>query len=278
VRVHHLNCGTLCPHGRRLLAGEGGLLEPGEVVCHCLLIETDDGLVLIDTGFGVEDTRDTGRLGLAFKLMRPRADIGETALKQVEALGFAAGDVRRIVATHLDPDHSGGLPDFPEAEVHVFARELEAALDPKLQEKPRYRTCHWAHGPNWIKHEVEGDEWFGFEGVRILPGTGAEMLLVPLAGHSRGHSAVALRTGEGWLLHCGDAYFHHGELATPPSCPPGLRVFQNFNNADRKQRIANQERLRELAGRHGDEIVFLCSHDPHELEREQALASAAAAA
>ena len=55
MRVHHLNCGTLCPHGRRLLAGEGGLLEPATVVCHCLLIETDDGLVLVDTGFGVED-------------------------------------------------------------------------------------------------------------------------------------------------------------------------------------------------------------------------------
>jgi glyoxylase-like metal-dependent hydrolase (beta-lactamase superfamily II) len=113
--------------------------------------------------------------------------------------------------------------------------------------------------------------------VRILPGTGAEMLLVPLAGHSRGHSAVALKTGDGWLLHCGDAYFHHGEIATPPHCPPGLRLFQNLNNADRRQRIANQERLRELAGRHGDEITFLCSHDPQELQREQARSSAVAA-
>ena len=46
---------------------------------------------------------------------------------------------------------------------------------------------------------------------------------------------------------------------------------------DRKQRLANQERLRELADRHGDEIVFLCSHDPKELAREQAKASPAAA-
>jgi glyoxylase-like metal-dependent hydrolase (beta-lactamase superfamily II) len=103
------------------------------------------------------------------------------------------------------------------------------------------------------------------------------MLLVPLAGHSRGHSAVALRTGEGWLLHCGDAYFHHREIATPPYCPPGLRAFQNLNNADRGQRISNQERLRELAGRHGEEIDFVCSHDPHDLERERARAGAVAA-
>jgi glyoxylase-like metal-dependent hydrolase (beta-lactamase superfamily II) len=265
----------MCPRGRRLLEDEGGLLEPAEAVCHCLLIETDDGLVLVDTGFGVEDTRDLGRLGAIFKLMRPKGELAETALKQVEALGFAAGDVRRIVATHLDPDHSGGLPDFPEAEVHVFARELEAALDPELLERPRYRRVHWDHGPKWVRHEVEGDEWFGFEGVRILPGIGTEMLLVPLAGHSRGHSGVALRSGDGWLLHCGDAYFHHGELSTPPHCPPGLRAFQNLNNADRKQRVANQERLRELAGRHGDEIAFVCSHDPDDLDRSRTALAAA---
>jgi glyoxylase-like metal-dependent hydrolase (beta-lactamase superfamily II) len=266
----------MCPRGRRLLAGEGGWLDTADVVCHCLLIETDEGLVLIDTGFGVEDVDDLGRLGPTFRLMRPQARIEETAVKQVEALGFAATDVRRIVATHLDPDHSGGLPDFPDAEVHVFARELEAALEPSLRDGPRYRKAHWAHGANWVRHEVEGDDWFGFEGVRILPGTGAEMLLVPLAGHTKGHSAIALRTGEGWLMHCGDAYFHHEELSTPPYCPPGLRFFQNLNNADRKQRLANQERLRELAGRHGDEIAFVCSHAPYELEREQAKAAAAA--
>jgi glyoxylase-like metal-dependent hydrolase (beta-lactamase superfamily II) len=268
----------MCPHGRRLLAGEGGWLEPSKVVCHCLLIETDEGLVLVDTGFGVEDTEDLGRLGPVFKLMRPRAELGETAIKQVEALGFAPSDVRRIVITHLDPDHSGGLPDFPGAEIHVLARELEAALHPGLRDRPRYPETHWRHGPNWVRHEVEGDEWFGFEGVKILPSTGAEVLLIPLAGHTKGHAGVAVRTGEGWLLHCGDAYFHHDEVSTPPRCPPGLRLFQNLNNSDRKQRLANQERLRELVGgRHGGEVTLLCSHDPHELGREQSRAAAAVA-
>lgn len=274
MRVHHLNCGSMCPRGRRLLAGEGGWREPADIVCHCLLIEGDDGLVLVDTGFGVEDVLDLGRLGVAFKLMRPQARVEETALRQVEALGFEAGDVRRIVATHLDPDHSGGLPDFPEAEVHALAREIEDALEPDLRDRARYRRSHWRHSANWVRHEVEGDEWFGFQGVRILPGAGAEILLIPLAGHTNGHSGVAIRTGERWLLHCGDAYFHHGELSTPPHCPPGLRIFQNLNNADRGQRLANQERLRELAGAHGEEIAFVCSHDPHDLESARAALAA----
>jgi glyoxylase-like metal-dependent hydrolase (beta-lactamase superfamily II) len=278
MRIHHLNCGTLCPNGARTVNGAGGWLEPARIICHCLLIETGDGLVLVDTGFGVEDTRKPRQLGAAFALMRPRADIGETALKQIEALGFKAEDVKQIVTTHLDPDHSGGLPDFPLAEVHVFADELDAAMNPSLRDKPRYRRVHWQHNPQWVRHQVKGDEWFGFDGVRILPDLGTEMLMVPLLGHTLGHTGIAIKTGEGWMLHCGDAYFHHDEVATPPSCPPGLRVFQNLNNADRKQRLANQGRLRELVARHGDEVQLLCSHDPHELDLAQAATAGAAAA
>lgn len=280
MRVHHLNCGSFCPHGRRLVNGEGGLLERATVVCHCLAIETGDGLVLVDTGFGMEDARNPRQLGGAFRLMmNPTPKAETTALKQLEALGFAAGDVRHIVTTHLDLDHAGGLPDFPEAEVHVLAPELEAALHPKLDERLRYiGGAHWRHGPRWVTHGAGGDEWHGFESVRILPGLDAELLLVPLIGHSRGHTAVALSTDGGWLLHCGDAYFNHGEMETPPSCPPMLRFFQNMTASDNKARKANQERLRELAARHGDDVTLVCAHDPHELEREQAKGATTATA
>ena len=280
MRVHHLNCGSLCPHGRRLINGDGGILDRAEVVCHCLAIESGDGLVLVDTGFGLEDAHNPGQLGGAFRLaMSPRPKQETTALRQLEALGFAAGDVRQIVTTHLDLDHAGGLPDFPAAEVHVLAAELDAALHPSLREKTRYiGGAHWKHEPRWVRHADGGDDWFGFEGIRILPGIDAELLLIPLLGHSLGHTGVALRNGDGWLLHCGDAYFNHGEMSTPPSCPPIMRFFQNLTASDNKARKANQERLRELAARHGDEVTLLCAHDPHELAREQARSAATATA
>jgi len=197
--------------------------------------------------------------------------------EQIEALGFEAGDVKHIVATHLDLDHAGGLPDFPEAEVHVLGAELDAAMSPRLRDRPRYLGAHWKHNPRWVRHDGEGDEWFGFGGVRILPDLGSEVLLIPLAGHSLGHSGVAIKAGEGWLLHCGDAYFHHDEVATPPACPPGLRFFQLLNAADGNQRRANQERLRELVSRHGEEVQLLCSHDPYELDLARAAGTAATA-
>ncbi len=279
MRVHHLNCGSLCPHGARLINGTGGLLERANICCHCLAIETGDGLVLVDTGFGIEDAADPRRLGAFLAtLMGARARVETTALRQLEALGFSAGDVRHIVATHLDPDHTGGLPDFPAAEVHVFAPELEAALHPRLDERLRYLEAHWKHGPRWVTHDsAGGDEWFGFESVRILDGLDVEIALVPLIGHSRGHTGVAIGGGGGWTLHCGDAYFNREEVATPPACPPMLRFFQSLTAADKGARKSNRDRLRELAAAHGGEIALICSHDPYELEREQARAAAATA-
>lgn len=245
-----------------MITGEGGVLASAELVCHCLLIEGAEGLVLIDTGFGLGDVRNPRQLGLPFTTaFRPRVLAAETAVSQVRELGFQPGDVRHVITTHLDLDHAGGLPDFPDAEVHLLGRELDAAMNAGWRERPRYVAAHWAHGPRWVQHEVEGDQWMGFGSVRILPGSDAEILLVPLPGHTLGHTAVAVKNADRWLLHCGDAYFHRGEVQTPPQCPPMLRAFQALNSVDNASRRENQERLRELLSHHGEELEMFCSHD-----------------
>jgi glyoxylase-like metal-dependent hydrolase (beta-lactamase superfamily II) len=237
-----------------------------------LLIEAPEGLILVDTGFGSGDVRDRAEMDRTFKVLtRPRLDDTETAISQVRRLGFDPGDVRQVVLTHLDIDHGGGLPDFPKAQIHLWQRELETMQNPLKRERRRYKISesHWAHGPDWVTHQPGGDEWLGFESVRILPDSTAELLLIPLPGHTLGHNAVAVRDGDRWLLHCGDAYFNRGDVATPRTCPAGLRAFQSIVQADGKLRHQNQERLRELARRHGDEVTLICSHDPVELERAQ---------
>jgi glyoxylase-like metal-dependent hydrolase (beta-lactamase superfamily II) len=272
VRVHHLNCGTLRPVSRRLVNGDGGLLEPGVMVCHCLLIETDRGLVLVDSGLGLADVRDpVGSLGARFvRLTRPLLDPDETAVRQVARLGYRPEDVRHIVVTHLDLDHAGGLADFPRATVHVHARERDAALSRSTAgERRRYRPHHWAHGPTWATYSgTDGDAWFGFDAVRQLAGLPPEILLIPLAGHTRGHCAVAVDTGAGWLLHAGDAYFFHDETdPTRPRCTPGLRAFQALVQIDGPARRANQARLRELRAAHDDSVGIFSAHDHVELAR-----------
>lgn len=269
IKIHHLNCGTMCPMCQRLVNGHGSWIKSAELVCHCLLIETPETLVLVDTGLGTQDVADPSRLGFNFNLYnRPRFLLEETALAQIKALGYAPQDVRHIIATHLDPDHAGGLPDFPEANVHIFKPELKSALAPvgKFQQQ-RYRSHHFAHQPKWILHEEQGDSWFGFSAIRMLSIDGADILLIPLVGHTDGHTGVAIRHGDKWLLHCGDAYFHHGTLSNPPHVPPALRLFDHILQIQGEQRIQNQIRLRELATHHGNEVDIFCSHDPVEWRR-----------
>jgi glyoxylase-like metal-dependent hydrolase (beta-lactamase superfamily II) len=267
MRVHHLNCADMRPRGARLIHGEGGWLDEARIVGHVLVVESRDGLVLVDTGFGLHDVaQPQRRLGRGFLLLnRPRLRAEDTAARQLHRLGLRPGDVRHIVATHLDVDHAGGIADFPLARVHVHDDELEAALHPqKLIERLRYNPAQFDHRPRWAPHKTDGERWFGFQSVRAVLD---DILLIPLPGHSRGHSAVAVRLENSWLLHAGDAYFCKDELHPErPSCPPGLDLIQRMDEVDRRARLANQARLRALVLDYGGEVEVFCAHDRRELD------------
>ena len=263
--IHHLDCGTMCPRA----AGMLGLVDErgGQLVAHCVLIEAGDGLVLVDTGYGTGDIADPRRLGPARMLLNPRLSREQTAVAQVRALGHDPADVRRVLVTHLDLDHAGGLGDFPNAEVHVHTTELDIARRRPADVRLRYRPAQWAHGPRWVEHAADGESWFGFERVRVLEDARVEIAMIPLHGHTAGHAGYAIRNGDGWLLHCGDAYLHRGEVASPPVTTRGRRAYHRINSHDARARQANAGRLAELARDHGDEVTLFCSHDPVELAR-----------
>lgn len=272
VRVYHLNCGTLnAPLGVALF-GTGGLLKRARGVVHCVLLETDDGLLLVDTGFGTQDCiAPTPFMRLMMALGGHPRDLEETAARQVAGLGYDPGDVRHIVLTHFHYDHAGGLPDFPQAQVHILQAEYEGVTEPgDVYERLPYRAEHWAHGPDWAVHSLQGDRWFGFDCTPLVNLGATEFCMVPLPGHTRGHSGVALRLPDGWLFHCGDAYTFHGDVDPEnPFHPPYYRLIRPLINLNKAFREIGKHapRLRALLREHGDEVRLTCSHDPHEFEK-----------
>jgi glyoxylase-like metal-dependent hydrolase (beta-lactamase superfamily II) len=275
MKVHHLNCGTDCPLGGALFDGtSNGML--GHLVCHCLLVETRaHGLVLVDTGYGINDVRhphDAPHPRITRKmraLLNIRLREEETAVRQVEALGFSAHDVRHIVLTHLDFDHAGGLEDFPGARVHVLDAEYRAANGPRrgMVMRNRYRPSQWDDVRRWRRYGVQGERWFGFDAVRDLEDLPPEILMVPLPGHSWGHAGIAVDTGKRWLLHAGDAYFYRGEMREATRrCPIGLRGYQTMMEVDRRARLENQARLRTLSIKQKSGVKVICAHDHVEFE------------
>jgi glyoxylase-like metal-dependent hydrolase (beta-lactamase superfamily II) len=278
MRIHYLQCGTDCPLGGALFDGfSKGLL--GHIPCAAQMVETNDGLVLIDTGYGTEDVRRPHpRLSKFFHaLLNIRFRMRETALYQIEAMGFSANDVRHIVLTHLDFDHAGGLEDFPQARVHVMEAERDAA-ERKRQgfiARRRYRPAQWDAVRDWRTYADGGERWFGFDNARTLDGLPPEFLMIPLPGHTAGHAGVAVQGENGWVLNAGDAYFYRRELdADRRRCTPGLRFYQTLMDTDRDLRLHNQDRLRELKHGQGSAVTIFCSHDARELQALQGKAAA----
>jgi glyoxylase-like metal-dependent hydrolase (beta-lactamase superfamily II) len=244
----------------------------GRLTSHCLLLETDRSLVLIDTGYGLRDVRDPrSRLSKVFlAMLQPDLREEMTAFRQIERLGLDPRDVRHIVLSHLDFDHAGGLDDFPQATVHLMAEELRTAkLRRTLLDRMRYRPQQWSTHAGWQTYsESRGEIWLGFNSVRELNGIGPDVLMVPLIGHTFGHAGIAVKTDHGWLFYAADAYFYHAEMDVErPRCTPGLEAYQTLMEKDRGARLLNQDRLRELKRAHGDAVTIFCAHDLREFEQ-----------
>ncbi|MDI5963427.1 MBL fold metallo-hydrolase [Streptomyces sp. SL13] len=259
MKVHHLNCGTM-------------RMPTAPMVCHVLLVETDRGLVLVDSGYGLDDIAEPARrLGAMRHVVKPAFDVRETAAHQVERLGFRRDDVRHIVVTHFDADHIGGLSDFPHATIHVTAAEVFGAMvAPSRRERMRFRSAQWAHGPVIVEHRPDGEKWRGFAAARELDAVAPGIVLVSLPGHTRGHAAVAVDAGARWLLHCGDAFYHHGTIDGRSRGPAALRAMESLVAFDGARVRDNHARLAELHRRADPDLAIVSAHDPDLFERMRA--------
>lgn len=267
MKIYHLNCGTMNAFGFPSDGDTGGFFKRGHGVIHCLLIETSEGLVLIDTGWGTQDCIDPSPAVQQFmNITHCSANIDETALRQIKKLGYDRSDLKHILLTHLHLDHAGGLPDFPSATIHVFAPELEAYLHPRtLMERQAYRPEHRAHNPKWQVHRFHGDQWFGLNSLAPFQVGETEFVMIPIVGHTKGHCGVSVRIDEKWLLNCGDVYGYFRQINPwQPYKHPCGRLMEMIITTGFKMPRHNWVCIKNLQREYGDMIQVYCSHDAHE--------------
>lgn len=256
MQIHHLNCGSMYP-----------LFPRGtQSISYCLLVETNEGLLLVDTGFGLQDyRRPTMFIKIFTASLGMPCSIEETAARQVEKLGFSREDIRHIVMTHMHSDHSGGLRDFPEAMIHIYALEYEAIQHPQGIKERFYEPVHWSHGPNWVIHNnSDRRDWYGLDSIQVKEGLLPEVRMIPLVGHSRGHCGVAIETSTGWLLHCGDAtypFYQKTHKPPPPLKPLPIYLVSPPKFLEKWLAGEHTPRLKKLYELHSDTIQMICSND-----------------
>ena len=152
------------------------------------VVEHPEGPIAIDTGLSprVQISPFQHRV---MSLPSPRVERGEEIDAQMRAEGLRPEEVRRVVLTHLDWDHTGGLPHFPDAEVLVHRPEYEYAST--RMGKWRYQPKLWPSSFDPTLYDLDPEPYGPFPNSKALTDSG-DVRLVPLPGHTIGQIGVVL--------------------------------------------------------------------------------------
>lgn len=248
TELYHLNCVKI--------------VSPyADNVCgHCLLLRQQNRMVLIDTGIGLLDSKiPEERIGRELiEITGYQFDENQTALRQIERMGFDPEQVVDCVISHLDNDHIGGLADFPNALVHVGGEEYESYASGN----PRYLKIPLQHSPATKTYGTSDLLWFGLEARPVSTSLDVQILLIPLPGHTLGHCGIAIEHEGRWLFYVADAYYLREELSDMDHPVHKLAEIRADNNS---KRIDTLQKIRKLMQAH-PEIEIFGYHDIREFE------------
>lgn len=255
TKVHELHCGSFCPAHSHLY------FPTQKMTCRCLLLETNIGLVLCDTG--LPDFNQISALAQKkLQLMQTKYSTEDTCTHKIAELGFTTKDIQHIFLTHADIDHAGALVHFPQAQIHIHESEAQYFNNIPLRYSFRYFRETLPSSTHLITHRSFGEHWQGFQSVYPIKELKDEVCLIPLLGHSAGHCGIGIYFQGRWTIHCGDAFYFIEDLATElhkrSLASESLQTLSAFNNEQRMQTIHQLQQLKNNAL----DIKIINSHDP----------------
>jgi len=156
------------------------------------LVNTGKQLILVDAGAG------TWYGGAAFGRMAG----------SLRSAGYTPEQVDLVLITHLHADHVGGLTShdgdrvFPNAELYVAKAESDFWLSPEIAAKaPKDAQPFFQSAQAIAAPYIKAGKWHTFSGSEsIVDG----MKLVPLHGHTPGHTGYEFSSNGKKILFWGD--------------------------------------------------------------------------
>jgi len=237
------NCGPIRPIYPKILAGT-----------YCLLLETNQGGLLIDSGYGINDFKHPDWKTAFFTgYIRTPKNPDLCVINQLQSGGIDPHSVKHIILTHMHLDHAGGVADFPWATVHVHLDEYEAATQHRGRLGIGYLPKRWQPHTLWHFYNQPDTSWFGFDAIS-LPGFEPQIFLIPTPGHTQGHCMVAFGDGNKWVLQTGSAGY-------PSFRETGNRSIQPPSWFQRWAMGPYLSPLKNLYRDFGSQITFLSGHE-----------------
>ncbi len=175
-----------------------------DIPLNVFALEHRDGLVLFDAGMDPAIATDpnyvSSAIGRLFmrNLFRFEITSDDTLAAKLAGLGFSAGDVSKVIVSHLHFDHVGGIADVPQAELLVSRDEWQQLSGPHPERNYIFREHIELPGAKWqpIDFQASNDPLFApFGGCYDVTGDGS-MILLPTPGHTPGSMSMLVRAAD----------------------------------------------------------------------------------
>lgn len=166
-----------------------------ELALNCLLVQTRDYNIIIDTGIG-EKVDD--KFQNMYRFTRER-----TLIELLGNIGLTADKIHFVINTHLHFDHCGGdtlkkqgnfVPTFSKAKYIIQSFEWEDAVNPSERTKASYFNI------NFLPVKDAGQLLLVDGDYEVCPG----VRVIRTNGHTRGHQSVLIESAGEKAIYFGD--------------------------------------------------------------------------
>jgi N-acyl homoserine lactone hydrolase len=216
-----------------------------------VLLQTDGGWVLLDTGFNTALIRDPALYRRFYPTMEYIPELpgaGEPIEESLHDIGVNIDDLQAVAVSHLHNDHAGGLKLFAgKVPVHAQRRELEYGLShhPKPERNAILRIDFDDPRIDWQLADGEAE---------IAPGIRA----VPTYGHTPGHQSFVVELDDS--VGGGGFVFAFDAADLTENIEQELAI-GGYIGVQPEETVEPIRRLKRLASDNGYQLVP--GHDPH---------------
>ena len=249
-----INTGQSAGSSEGLIVSGGDWFKKRQLVHNAILIQHEQGDLLIDTGLGREVDKQVAAMSwLNQQLFAYTKTV--PVIDQLQQQGYDFNRLKAIIPTHLHWDHASGIEDFKALNTPVWVqkKELETA---KKHAPPAFIQSQFDDPAiNWHFIELNNTNTLGFAASLDVFDDGS-VILIDMSGHTHGQLGVLVNNE---YLFIGDSTWSIAGVNNNVGRSALVKWLVDLNY-DQQQSDNLVEKLHQLS-RENKKLVIVPAHD-----------------